>query len=429
MTLTRAAAIIVGVMAVVGACAAGGGARSTSGPRSAARDGRSRWEERIIRVALATATPRAAVSASGDWRLFSDGGGTLVARAKSGETWFLERAGRRIRGVRSNGSATDWLDGPFVVSAADEEAPVSFEGRGYRGELWIAAVDSGLRVINRVFVEDYLRSVVPAEIGGRTMAEHAAVEAQAVAARSYAYTRLGDLADTRGYDLVAGVTDQVYRGVSAERTVSDIAVAATSGLVLYYDGRAVSAPYSANCGGSTASAGELWRTLEEPYLQRVSDRVPGTDRFYCGNGPRFKWTRTLDGEILDQAMAMYLRRYARAGAGPVGTVRDIRIDGRTASGRAAAIIVQTDAGTFRVRGNDTRYVLRPPNGEILNSTYFTLATDQRGGRVRSVTMSGGGNGHGVGMCQWGAIGRARAGHDFRAILRTYYPGTTIAPAR
>ena len=290
-------------------------------------------------------------------------------------------------------------------------------------------VDSGLRVINRVFVEDYLRSVVPAEIGGRSSAERAAVEAQAVAARSYAYTRLGDLTDMRGYDVVAGVTDQVYPGVASEKPVSDLAVANTNGLVLHYNGRAVSAPYSSTCGGSTAEAGEIWRANGEPYLKRVSDRIPGTDRHYCEDAPRFRWTRTMDAQGLDRVMETYLRRYARSGTGAVGSLREIHVEGMTPSGRAAAVVVTTDAGTFRLRGNDVRYVLRSPNGEILNSTYFTLAARTEGGRVRSLTINGGGYGHGVGMCQWGAIGRARAGHDFRAILSAYYPGTTLAQAR
>jgi stage II sporulation protein D len=72
--------------------------------------------------------------------------------------------------------------------------------------------------------------------------------------------------------------------------------------------------------------------------------------------------------------------------------------------------------------------MRPPGGEILNSTYFSVgATTRSDGAVTKLTLTGTGYGHGVGMCQWGAIGRARAGQDFRTILRTYYPGTTVGP--
>jgi stage II sporulation protein D len=70
--------------------------------------------------------------------------------------------------------------------------------------------------------------------------------------------------------------------------------------------------------------------------------------------------------------------------------------------------------------------LRGAGGEILPSTYFSLDAAPDGeGRLTRLVLRGRGNGHGVGMCQWGAIGRARAGFDFRAILRAYYPGTSV----
>ena len=77
-------------------------------------------------------------------------------------------------------------------------------------------------------------------------------------------------------------------------------------------------------------------------------------------------------------------------------------------------------------GERVRYVLRQPGGEILNSTYFSVVgpADARGG----VRLEGRGYGHGIGMCQWGAIGRARAGQGFRTILQAYFPGTTVGPA-
>jgi stage II sporulation protein D len=82
-----------------------------------------------------------------------------------------------------------------------------------------------------------------------------------------------------------------------------------------------------------------------------------------------------------------------------------------------------------VRGNDVRFVLRPPGGEILNSTYFSVETTSApDGSIARLTLHGMGYGHGVGMCQSGAIGRARAGQDYRTILRTYYPGTTVGSA-
>jgi stage II sporulation protein D len=157
--------------------------------------------------------------------------------------------------------------------------------------------------------------------------------------------------------------------------------------------------------------------------------MPGSSRYYCDIAPRFRWTRTLDGPQLDAALAQYLASYVSVPGRTPGIARNVAVATRTASGRVGSVLITTDRGNFTVRGNDIRYVLRPPGGEILNSTYFSvLATPGLDGSIAKVTLTGTGYGHGVGMCQWGAIGRARAGQDYRTILRTYYPGTTVGPA-
>ena len=120
---------------------------------------------------------------------------------------------------------------------------------------------------NRVRMDDYLRGVVPLEIGTRDPRDSAAVEAQAVTARSYAYVHAGGGSSSRPYDVTASVTDQLYGGADVETAVSNAAVNATRGLVLQYEGRVVNAPYHSSCGGSTAAADEIWRTSTEPYLK------------------------------------------------------------------------------------------------------------------------------------------------------------------
>jgi stage II sporulation protein D len=313
------------------------------------------------------------------------------------------------------------------VSLSTTTGVVSIDGRRYRGELSLVAGDSGVQVVNRVAIEAYLRGVVPRELGVRNPNERAALEAQAVAARSYAVTRLGNA--SRPYDLVATTGDQVYGGVDAENTLADAAIAATEGLVLVYEGRVVSAPYFSTCGGSSAEPTEVWRSRGEPFLKRVSDQIPGTDRYYCDIAPRFRWERTWRGDTLTAVVERYLRAYAQVGPDAVGAVRGISIDGRTPSGRVAAIVVETERGQYRVQANDIRYVLRSAGGELLNSTYFSPEViPAADGRLARLTLRGLGYGHGVGMCQWGAIGRARAGQDFRTILRTYFPGTSVARA-
>ncbi|MEK6611271.1 MAG: SpoIID/LytB domain-containing protein [Gemmatimonadota bacterium] len=408
--------------------------RAEEVPRDEAPNFR-REGDRDVRVALATAANAPGIAATGAWRLFDDRESVLL-RGRPGESWTLEQRAGQLRAIRSDGFTSAWRLAPLVLRTDRDDDQVLFNGKRYRGVLRFLAADDGLNVmvVNVLGVEQYLRGVVPLEIGGsRSAAEQAAVQAQAVAARSYTFVRLsaagGTAARHANYDVMAGTSDQVYGGVDGERAFADAAVSATAGLVLKYGGRTVDAPYSAACGGESASADEVWRSGGAAYLRRVSDRIPGTQRYYCDPAPRFAWTRTLESSELDVALRQYLRTYTAVPAAGPGHARAVTVEARTPSGRVGRLVIETDAGRFTLRGNDVRYVLRPSGGEILNSTYFSVEAETgAGGSLRRLIIRGNGWGHGIGMCQWGAIGRARAGQDFRTILRTYYPGTDVGPA-
>jgi stage II sporulation protein D len=314
-------------------------------------------------------------------------------------------------------------NGPVVIRPEAGSSFVVWNGKRYRGELVITPTDSGMLVVNRLPMDDYLRGVVPLEIGNRTAAEFAAVQAQAVAARTYAYKHLNP---NRAFDMYATVQDQVYGGVDAEKPQADSAIMTTADVVVIYAGRPISTPYHSTCGGSTAAVSEVWYSQpDEPYLRPVSDRIPGSDHFYCDPSPRFTWVQNFDAPSLRAVMEKYLAAYTNAPKAGVGRINDIKEQGRTPSGRVAALTVQTDSGTYTLRGNDIRFVLRDPKGAILNSTFFSFTKETSGGEVSSLNVNGRGYGHGIGMCQWGAIGRARAGQNYRTILETYYTGTTI----
>lgn len=394
-------------------------------PTDPAPPGPSAGTGPMVRVALRVARDTAALDATGPWRI-TDATGDVLGRSRASERWHVQRRGAQLRAVRGDGTATAWRTGR-LEQFPDDGGLVRSGAKGYRGALAFVATDTGILVVNRVPMEDYLRGVVPLEIGERPPAERAAVEAQAVAARSYTVTRLVGGGRGPDFDLVSSVSDQVYGGQGAERPFSDAAVRATAGLVLRIGGRVVNAPFYSTCGGETAAAEEVWRTNGEPHLRRVSDRIPGSDRFYCDIAPRFAWTRAFTASELDAVVRRYIASYAAVGPNGPGRVTDLEVAGRTPSGRVADLVVRTDRGSYRVRGNDARSVLRSASGELLNSAYFSVTTERSGGRLVRAVLRGNGYGHGVGMCQWGAIGRARAGQDMRAILRTYYPGTTVGP--
>ena len=425
--LRRGASLTLVTVALVAACTTARRRVGTTTVSSGgeidrpARDPRDA-SERTVRILLASKQPSVRLTASGDWRMFAPDGVTLLALPNPGERWILEQEGRLVSARREDSRAGPLRESPIVVRPLAPDGTIGFNGRRWRGELLVSASDDGLVVVNRLRMDDYVRGVVPLEIGTTSPADAAAVEAQAVTARSYAVTRLGDA--RRAFDMTATTQDQVYGGADAETQVGNASVDATQGLVLHYGGAVVNAPYHANCGGSTAAPQDSWRASSEPYLQRVSDQIPGTNRYYCDQAPRFRWTRTFGAEELRDAIGRYVRGLP-GGTGGIGAVTNVAVTAVTPAGRVATLTVDTDRGRWSMRGNEIRAALRSPAGELLYSTYFSVDVVPGRGGVERLVLKGGGNGHGVGMCQSGAIGRARAGQDFRTILRTYYPGTTV----
>jgi len=321
----------------------------------------------------------------------------------------LRRGDKTIRVLLARASGRDVIvrDGPGLTT---------WNGRRYRGTVDLLRDVSGDAVVNAVDLEDYLRGVLPGEIGSRDPRDRAALQAQAVAARSYAAARMGERRSL--YDVTATVSDQVYGGMSAERSETDDAVRATRGLVLTWADRIITAPYHAHGGVMTASSDELfWRNAAQSYLRPVDDHAPGGGCYCDASGTR-GWERRFTTAGLRQLLQQY---GAAAGVARVSDVRTLRITARGPSGRVTTLEFEMADGRAIVRGNDIRSVLRT-DGAILPSTNFSVEL-----RGDVWLLSGTGNGHGVGMSQWGAIGRARAGQDARSILAAYYPGTRLAP--
>ena len=191
--------------------------------------------------------------------------------------------------------------------------------------------------------------------------------------------------------------------------------------------------YSAVCGGHGEDNDAVWPTLPNPSLRGRPDTDPAESagwegglaneqrlRAFLTEGPagwcararglrkdRYRWERRFGAGELD-AIGL------RLGIGPV---RGIEVTNRGVSGRARAVVVTGADGHSVVEGElRIRRLL-----SNLPSAMFVVDRDAGG-----LVMRGGGWGHGVGMCQWGAIARAEAGQDYRAILRAYYVGAAVA---
>jgi stage II sporulation protein D len=371
----------------------------------------------------------ALVGATGDFRV-EGADGVPVFGGEAGRPWTVRQAdGGRVTLTTASGDART-LAAPVVLVPNDPQAFVTIGGRRYRGEAVVLRGTAGVTVVNRVVLEAYLRSVVALELGFRAPSDREAVKAQAVAARTYAVRFLGRR-EALGFDVFPTDADQVYSGVDSEVPEVDAAVAATAGEILLYEGRPIQALFHSTCGWSTEAAEQVFQNRERvPYLQAVSDRSgDGPDDYYCRPSPRFRWRESWDAGQLAAVLARTLPAVLGSRAPQdLGTVTAIQAGRTTPTGRVVELVVTTTTGTWTVPNGRVREALRPAAGGQLNSSLFQLYAEEQGGRLVRLVAAGAGYGHGVGMCQFGAVGRARGGQDYRAILAAYYQGTSLQRA-
>jgi SpoIID/LytB domain protein len=328
-------------------------------------------------------------------------------------------------------------DAGFVVEGVEHErSPTARarEDRAYRGRLYVTLDARGaLAAVHGVELEELLRGLVPSEMPGSSHLE--ALKAQAVTARSNVLAQLGTRHMNDPFMLCAEVHCQAYRGDAARTARTDAAVRATHGEALFRRGDRVlvDAVYSAMCGGHGEDNDQVWGNSPSPSLRGRPDLPPGdaarwarslgdegtlreflsaTPDAYCrrpaaATRSRFRWARRFTPAELDDALAPL----------GVGAVRELSVAARGVSGRARRLVVDGEAGRAEVVGE---LRIRRLLGNLPSSMFVV---DREGA---ATILHGGGWGHGAGMCQWGAVGRAEAGQGYREILRAYYSGAEVA---
>lgn len=274
-------------------------------------------------------------------------------------------------------------------------------GKPYRGMAEVSYGNGGILVVNELPLEDYLVGLINCEISSSWPIE--AVKAQAVVARSFALYRKMQRINAP-YHLESSVLDQVYDGCLIEDSRAKRAVAETAGEVLTYNGSVIQAFYHSSCGGKTEASENVWG-LGLPYLRGVNCE-------YCLDNPSVVWEQRL--ELRDVEARL------RAAGVRVSGVSDIRAGGRNSRGRLKNVTVVAGSGNLTLTGDQFRKVV---GYGVIKSTNFTVRVS--GG---SALFNGRGNGHGVGLCQWGAKQRALNGFSYAEILSYYYPGTVLEKA-
>lgn len=377
--------------------------------------GRPGAVEATVRIGLLVGAASVRITGGGDLLLTAANGAQRSLPALDAVT--LRPGARGVTGSGLPASAV------LTVSPLAPDGMVSVDGRPYRGSVRIRPDGPGLSVVNVVGLESYLAGVLPLELGRLEEGDLQAMKAQAIVSRTYALRNLGKR-ERDGFDLLGTVADQVYGGASVETDLAWRALRETAGRIVTWRGAPIDAFFFSTCGGRTAEGTEVYAGADRPYLRSVAD-VDAAGEAWCRLSPRFRWTvrwtrAELQAVLRQTVPAVTGRRLAAA-----DRVRGVRVTSHTPSGRVATMTLDLGGRTLPVRGPAIRQVLRPAPGEILRSAAFDLREDRGGGSLHALTADGRGAGHGVGFCQWGAIGRARAGFRYDQILAAYYPGTEL----
>ncbi|MDO4530732.1 MAG: SpoIID/LytB domain-containing protein [Bacillota bacterium] len=375
----------------------------------------------------------------------------------------------------SGGDVSLLLPQDAVITGEDDTFQIN--GKRYRGMLTFVVSNNKLTAVNLVDLEDYLYGVVPAEMGKGYHAE--ALKAQAVAARTYAMTKLGAHRDS-GYELCDTTNCQVYKGCSVEAETTTAAVDATRGEIACYDGKPIEAVFSASAGGYTENTENVWYA-PVPYLRAVPELVAYEDTTWkkeltlddltelleekdenIGDAEDIVITKLSTGgrvqemEIVGTRGTKVLtkdsiRTYFSAAGGSlpskmftingkggeiggfVEADREEKKAVKSGSLMAAAaengITVKAEGDLSRLNGKNLSVDLEVESGSrritLDDHEYEVYDVDISTVKNDTFLFEGVGNGHGVGLSQRGALAMAQEGYDYEEILCHYYTGIEI----
>jgi stage II sporulation protein D len=260
--------------------------------------------------------------------------------------------------------------------------------RWYRGAVQVIPDGKELVAIERVDLEQYLYSVLGAEMSKDFPIE--ALKAQAVAARTYALYR-SQAATKKPFDLDSTQNSQVYRGIASEASTTQAAVNATTGQIMTYQGKPILAVFHSASGGHTENVEDIWSS-SVPYLRGVPDYDLGT--------PGYEWTKSVSRAEASKSLK-------------IPNVTSIAADRSTQYGSVVSLKVVGDREKI-LTGSQLRTALK------LRSLRFTIGATPDG-----FVFTGRGYGHALGMSQWGAYSMAQQGMTYTTILAHYYRGIDL----
>lgn len=346
-----------------------------------------------IRVIVAEQEPFFNLSIRGRYRVTTIETQQLL---KEGKTFFNIKVQPLKHGIAFG---KDYFKIYAIELIPEREGTIYLGKRLYRGRLQILRTKEGnLLAINVIDLEDYLKGVLYHEISHRWPIE--VIKAQAIASRTFALYQAQQSKD-RYYYLKADISSQVYGGVYAERYRANQAIEKTEGQVLLYKNELLPAFFHAACGGRTEDASRLWK-VDLPPLKGVT--CP-----FCKDSPHFHWRCELPISDIEKSL--------RAAGHKISNISSIEIEKRDESGRIIYLLIRKEGPPLKIAAKEFRHLL---GSALIRSTDFTVNIKEE-----TAHFEGRGWGHGVGMCQWGALAMAQEGRTAEEILRYYYPGARV----
>lgn len=264
----------------------------------------------------------------------------------------------------------------------------SINSRTYNGDLYVIAQPNKLQLINKIYLEHYIAGVVEAESGGYNPLEYYKV--QSIICRTYALSHL-NRHKNEGFQLCDQVHCQAFKGKATSNQNIINASNETQGIVLVDENiKLIDAAFHSNCGGTTVNSEQVW-TKALPYLRSVSDS-------YCQNGGHAQFKKNI-------AKSEWLSFFTE-------------LDSTMAQPKNQELLLNFSPKTradFIIPGKYCTQTTAIRRNFKLPSAYFTVTT-----KSNVVTVQGRGFGHGVGLCQEGAMGMAAKNLSYNQILHHYY---------
>ncbi len=289
--------------------------------------------------------------------------------------------------------------------------------------------DGSIEIMGELPLETYLKGVLPAEMPASWPME--ALKAQAVAARSEILAGLAGKFDLEGFDYTTLENCRAYAGLSGHMSTTNRAVEETAGVALVHGGQVAATVFCACCGGWTEDNEKVWSGPANPVLRGVPDFPPGKNPAksglqayglqkwlsasppaWCADHKDFRWKKKLTKKQLSEIMSKSYN---------IGVVQAVRPGARGTSGRLVSMEVVGSRGTVNV---DRELAIRQVIGG-LPSAMIIISSESAKSGLASLTLYGGGSGHGVGLCQQGARAMAGQGLSHSEILKHYFTGVEL----